>query len=157
LKRNEAVVPRVGEATDLSAAMKLASSMFPDSCSRRIVLVTDGNENLGSASQMATFYASQGIGIDVVAVPMPLTSDVAIEKLIAPSTMQRGAAAEIRAVIVNDSFNESDGGPRSIAGKLTVTRRSGTNVETLADKVPEIAGGVSDVCPTAVVDQQAAN
>jgi hypothetical protein len=38
-------VPR--DATNLAAALKLANAAFPENVARRIVIVTDGNENLG--------------------------------------------------------------------------------------------------------------
>ncbi|MFH1267719.1 MAG: VWA domain-containing protein, partial [Planctomycetota bacterium] len=36
--------------TDLARAMRLAQASFPEDASKRIVLVTDGNENLGDAA-----------------------------------------------------------------------------------------------------------
>ena len=38
-----------GSYTDIAAALKLALASFPEGTSKRIVLISDGHENLGSA------------------------------------------------------------------------------------------------------------
>lgn len=149
LRRFESVVPNLSEATDLSAAMALASSMFPDGCARRVVLVTDGNENLGSAKQIAARYASLGMGIDVVAVPILQRNDVAIEKIVVPSTVRRGATVEGRTVVVSDvegpqDQTDSTQNPQQtqkVSGTLTISRRSGSNIERLSVHRVELEPG----------------
>src|SRR3972149_3979985 len=46
------------EHTNLAAAMRLAQASFPEDAARRIVVVTDGNENLESALQQAQALAA---------------------------------------------------------------------------------------------------
>jgi hypothetical protein len=45
LRGSETPASRLGEATNLAAALKLALSVFPHDGARRVVIVTDGNEN----------------------------------------------------------------------------------------------------------------
>ena len=40
------------EATNLAQALKLAQATFPEDSSRRVVVVSDGNENEGDATSM---------------------------------------------------------------------------------------------------------
>ncbi|HEY2762354.1 MAG TPA: VWA domain-containing protein, partial [Pirellulales bacterium] len=52
--------------TNLESALKLAAATLPADSASRVVLVTDGNENLGDAYAQAQQLTEKGIGIDVV-------------------------------------------------------------------------------------------
>ena len=56
------------EYTNLAAAMKLAQAVFPEDAAKRIVLVSDGNQNLGNAVEQAQVLAGAGVGIDVLPI-----------------------------------------------------------------------------------------
>ena len=68
------------EFTNLAGAMQRAMSMFPHDAAKRIVLVTDGNQNIGDALAEARSVAEAGVSIDVMPVPLDRQSDVAVEK-----------------------------------------------------------------------------
>ena len=53
------------DATNLMAAMEIAKGLFPEDSAKRIVVITDGNENIGNARAMAQLLARDGIGVDV--------------------------------------------------------------------------------------------
>ncbi|MBX3118670.1 MAG: VWA domain-containing protein [Fimbriimonadaceae bacterium] len=55
-------------ASDLAAAIRLASATFPDGKAKRIVVLSDGNETNGDAADAATVAAADGIQIDHVAL-----------------------------------------------------------------------------------------
>ena len=57
------------EYTNIAEAMKLAQATFPEDAARRIVLISDGNQNQGNAAEQAQAMAAAGIGIDVLPVP----------------------------------------------------------------------------------------
>ena len=63
LPRVETLVDR--EHTNLAGAMKLAQACFPHDAAKRIVIVSDGNQNMGDALEQARALAEAGIGIDV--------------------------------------------------------------------------------------------
>ncbi len=52
--------------TDIAAAIKLALASFPEGTGKRIVLISDGNENLGNAEEQARIAKLNGVQIDVV-------------------------------------------------------------------------------------------
>ena len=56
------------ERTDLAAAIRLGTAAFPESGQKRLVLMTDGNENAGDA--MAAILAAKPLGVTVDVVPM---------------------------------------------------------------------------------------
>ena len=99
------------DATNLEAAMKLALASFPEDSAKRIVVVTDGNENLGNARAVAPLLAENKIGIDVVPVRLTSRSEVAIEKIDIPSNVRKGQPTEARVVLNNyaDASNDEQG------------------------------------------------
>ena len=56
------------EHTNLAGAMKLAQASFPHDTAKRVVMLTDGNQNIGDALEQARALAEAGIGIDVVPI-----------------------------------------------------------------------------------------
>src|SRR5258708_5843551 len=81
--------------TNLAGALKLALATMPDDSAGRVVVVTDGNENLGSATDEAQRLAARGIGIDVVPIRYEARRDVAVEKLSLPAEIQAGQPYEL--------------------------------------------------------------
>src|SRR5262245_59862297 len=70
---NEALQRRVEslldpEYTDLATAIQRAKAIFPYDAAKRIVLVTDGNQNMGNAYREAQAAAAAGVSLDVVPV-----------------------------------------------------------------------------------------
>src|SRR5262245_42866254 len=87
------------DATNIASALKLAQASFPEDSAKRIVVITDGNENLGDARTVARTLADAGIGIDVVPIQLDLTAEVAIEKIALPPDIRRGQPMQATVVI----------------------------------------------------------
>ena len=51
----------VKSATDIGAALRLATALFPDDAQKRIVLLSDGNDTTGGGQAEAALAASQGV------------------------------------------------------------------------------------------------
>lgn len=120
----ESLVGMKRDATNLAAALKLAQASFPEGTARRIVLVTDGNENLGDARAEAKKLTDAGIGIDVVPVHLRTRAEVAVEKVTIPPDVRRGQPYEVR-VVLNNMTEPRDDDPGIVQGKLTVIRTMG--------------------------------
>ncbi|MBY0229112.1 MAG: VWA domain-containing protein, partial [Gemmataceae bacterium] len=107
--------------TDLAAALKLALASFPEGAARRIVLITDGNENLGDAEEQARLAAALGVEIDVLplASGVKATNEVMVEAVVAPPVADQGARVPIR-VMVRSRVPE----PATVVGRLTVRQVS---------------------------------
>src|SRR5712691_11446558 len=58
----EAVVST--ERTDLAGAIRLGTAAFPENGQKRLVLMTDGNENIGDAMAAAMQAKAQGVSMD---------------------------------------------------------------------------------------------
>jgi len=114
------------DATNLSAALKLAQASFAEGSSKRIVIVTDGNENLGDARAIATSLAEDGIGLDVVPVKLTTRSEVAVERVMMPADIRRGQPMETRVVLNNYS-------DQNVSGRVKFTRKVGLHDEFLGE------------------------
>ncbi|MGI9470293.1 MAG: VWA domain-containing protein [Rubripirellula sp.] len=130
LRRLESMQGRV-DATNLESAMNLAQASMSEDTSRRIVIVTDGNENLGQARKLAARVADSGIGIDVVPVILDSTSEVLVEKIDLPNNIRKGQPFEARVVVNNYSEGEST---EPVSGKLRVTQKVGGEPQLLLEE-----------------------
>jgi Ca-activated chloride channel family protein len=54
-----------GDATNLSEALRLAKSSFPSGLGRKIVVLSDGNENVGEAETEIDSLRADGVRVDV--------------------------------------------------------------------------------------------
>jgi Mg-chelatase subunit ChlD/uncharacterized membrane protein len=111
------------EYTNLAGALKLAHATFPEDAAKRIVLVSDGNQNWGNAIEQAQGVSGAGIGIDVVPVYYQSRAEVIVEGLAIPSNVRRSEPFDL-AVVINNTA------PSNIRGKLVISR--------LTDGEPEV-------------------
>ena len=130
--------------TDIAAAIKLAMASFPEGTAKRIVLISDGNENLGNAVEQARIARQNGVQIDVV----PLASgyrnenEVLVERVEAPPLTEQGARLPIRVLV--RSYN-----PRPVTGTLKLEQLSEGNATVPVAIEP--GPGVKERGPPAVV------
>jgi uncharacterized membrane protein/Mg-chelatase subunit ChlD len=106
------------EFTSLEAAMKLALASFPEDAARRIVIVSDGNQNLGNALEQAEVLRDQGISIDVVPVRYRDSGEVVVEKLSVPTDIRVGQPFDLHAVVTNRAA-------QPVTGRLVFRARRG--------------------------------
>ena len=121
IRRLESLGERV-DATNLEAAFNLAKAAMPAGSAHRVVIVTDGNENIGTARKLAVRLARSGIGIDVVPVILDATSEVLVEKIDLPSNIRKGQPFEAR-VVINNYVDQ--GRTQPVQGRLRVKQNVG--------------------------------
>ena len=126
------------DATNLEAAFELALAVMPEGSRRRIVLVSDGNQNLGEVGGVMSRVAAAGIGVDVLAIPPDGLADVLVEKIDLPGDVRRGQKFEARVVLTAAVPAERS---RSISGRLSVTRQSGGAEQLLVDEKVTLSPG----------------
>lgn len=100
LQKVQAVVGT--ERTDLAAAIRLGTAAFPETGQKRLVLLTDGNENLGDA--MGAVLAAKQLGVSVDALPMGVArgQDVAVQKVQIPPQLKKGQAFDVKIFVQSD-------------------------------------------------------
>ena len=146
------------DATNLESALSLAQASMEEDSSRRIVIVTDGNENLGQARRLARRLGESGIGIDVVPVMLEATSEVLVEKIDLPSNIRKGTPFEAR-VVLSSFFENNEGIP--VEGSLRVTQKidggdEKVDPEILLDKELTLDPGKNVIPLRCEIDQPAA-
>jgi Ca-activated chloride channel family protein len=99
---------RMGEGTDIEAALRYASAMIPADAAGRIVLFSDGNETAGSAASAAGELVARfagtggdraGLPIDVVPLGYEVTREVMVESVDVPPTAEAESVIPVRIVL----------------------------------------------------------
>jgi Ca-activated chloride channel family protein len=89
----------VQSATDVGAALRLASALFPDDAQKRIVLLSDGNDTTGQGQSEAALAAARGIQVETKTIGLGTAQEVLIDRLTSPSTSRLGEEIEVVANI----------------------------------------------------------
>lgn len=121
------------EYTNLAGAMRLAQASFPEDAAKRIVVVSDGNENLGDAMKQAQAVSGSGIGIDVVPVRYQNTAEISVQRLSIPPDIRRGQPFDMK-VVVNNSSLPTAGRSGEISGRLVLSQLVGDRTQVLSDE-----------------------
>ncbi len=140
-------LPEVADShqTDIASALRLCLGMFPAQSSRRLVLVSDGNENKDVSAEMAQSYAALGIPIDVLPLRHSYPAEIMVDRLSAPVTAnpdeivelqlfvqsQRGASARL-SLYHNGQPMATEG---EAGGDVGVRLRAGMNRFTIPVKL----------------------
>lgn len=82
--------------SNLADAIRLSTALLPPAAQGRIVLLSDGNENLDSAENAARLAAARGVRLDVVPLAPPPGREVLIDGLEAPGTTREGERFDLR-------------------------------------------------------------
>jgi len=127
------------EHTNLAAALRLAQATFPEDSARRVVLLTDGNENVGDGLTQARGLAESGIGVDVVPIRYPPRAEVAVEKVVIPPDVNRGQPFDLRVVLNNVAAPDAAGG--AVKGRLKISRKTQDHEEVLAEQAVTLEPG----------------
>jgi Ca-activated chloride channel family protein len=93
-----------GDATDLQAALQTAETAFGSGTGRKIVILSDGNENIGAAADEIAALRTQGIRVDVAPTDLGGNGDAPealIEGVDLPAQARADAPFTVR--VVTDS------------------------------------------------------
>lgn len=88
--------------TDIAAAIRLATAAFPEHGQKRLVLFTDGNENVGDALGALTAARPLGVTMDVVPLTVGRGGDVSVQKLALPGRLLEGQTFESKIFVESD-------------------------------------------------------
>ncbi len=90
------------ERTDLAGAVRLGTAAFPETGQKRIVLLSDGNENIGDALNAVLAAKPLGVTIDVIPLGVARGNDVSLQRLGVPSRVKKGQTIEAKVFIQSD-------------------------------------------------------
>ncbi|MBI3852197.1 MAG: VWA domain-containing protein [Verrucomicrobia bacterium] len=90
------------ERTDLAASIRLGTAAFPETGQKRLVVLSDGNENIGDALAAVLAAKPLGVTVDVVPLGIARSNDVAVQKLSVPPKIKKGQAFEAKIFVQSD-------------------------------------------------------
>lgn len=74
--------------TNLAGGLDLANALLPTGYQRRIVLVSDGRQNVGDALSTARLLRSQGVRLDVLPLHVPVGPEVLVDGVSVPAQLR---------------------------------------------------------------------
>jgi len=127
-------------ATDLSKALAFAAAMFPEGKTKRLVLLSDGNDTAGHAAEAAQALRASGVELCTVPLRNPFRPEVLVERLDVPPVLHEGEP--FNAVVVLRSNVETGCAVRLfangfIAGEQSVKLKPGGTAVTFLSLHPE--------------------
>jgi Ca-activated chloride channel family protein len=132
--------------TDIAAALRLAAALVPEDATGRLVLISDGNENLESAGQEAQLLRAAGVEVFTRSINTTTTrnearGEIAIRELDAPQQLAEGESFDLKVTI--DSTRDTEARLRVYRNDTVVSERgvqltaSGENVFILPQRVEQ--------------------
>lgn len=118
-----------GSGTDVAAGLQLAMATMSPDAMHRLVLVSDGNPNLGDTDAAVNAAVAQGVPIDVVAMAYDVQNDVMVDRFVSPSWKRENEPFTLTVVLRNAN-------PAPVAGRLRVVHR--TDLEADLDMDPAL-------------------
>jgi len=94
--------------SDLSEAIRLAIASFRQDAQKRIVLISDGNQNSGSAVRAAVQAKSAGADLQCVWLKGAEKEDVLLKRLIVPEIAGKGDRFDIRFTVESTYDTKAD-------------------------------------------------
>ncbi|MCX8155017.1 MAG: glutamine amidotransferase [Verrucomicrobiae bacterium] len=91
------------DRTDLAAALRLGAAAFPEHGQKRLVVVSDGNENVGDALAAAMSLRPLGVTVDVIPLGTQGGQDAAVQRLGLPPRIKEGQAFDAKIFITADA------------------------------------------------------
>lgn len=138
LQKIEAVVDP--QRSDLASAIRLATAAFPETGQKRIVLMSDGNENIGDALAAVAGARTQGATVDVVPLGVSRGNDVFVQKVQVPAKLKKGQPFEAKIFVQADQAQQATVRlyrNEEFLGEQKVQLSEGKNLFTFPQTLPE--------------------
>lgn len=126
--------PIDGNYTDIAAALKLALASFPEGTGKRVVLFSDGNENLGLSEEQADLAKKNNVQIDTVALAPGFhnQTEILVQAIESPAVAAQGQRLPIRVLVRNATPNTVVHGRLDVV-KTSVGETSAVDIEDSPD------------------------
>jgi len=138
LQKIEAVVDT--QRSDLASAIRLATAAFPETGQKRMVLMSDGNENIGDAMAAVAGARTQGATVDVVPLGVTRGNDVFVQKVQVPAKLKKGQPFEAKIFVQADQAQTATVRlyrNEAFLGERKVELEAGKNLFSFAQILPE--------------------
>jgi uncharacterized membrane protein len=132
LRQIQAIVG--AERTDIAGAIRLGAAAMPETGQKRLVLLSDGNENVGDAVSALAAARPLGVTLDVVPLGAARGNDVSVRKLAVPSIVKKGQTFDVKIFAQADQAQQASVRfylNESFLGEQKVQLNAGKNLLTL--------------------------
>lgn len=113
-----------GTHTDLASALRLSLGVLSPEAAGRVVLLSDGNENVGSAAQEILLAQANQVPVSVVPLQTRSARDVVVKEVSLPADAQQGEPFPLRATV--EATQPTDAVVTVLADDQPVLRRAVT-------------------------------
>lgn len=86
------------DATNIAGGMRLALAALPEGYKRRIVIVTDGNQNAGNIEEEIGAASASGVAVDVVPLQYSHENEILLDRIVVPSQTGKDTRVPVRIV-----------------------------------------------------------
>lgn len=86
-------------ATNMEAAIQSALALFPEESKKRLVLITDGEENEGSIMNLSSTLVANQVQTKILKVNHDTTKEVYIDKVVVPEKVDLGDPFQVKVQI----------------------------------------------------------
>jgi hypothetical protein len=97
------------DRTNIASAIRLAMACFPADSAKRIVLLSDGNQNVGDVMTEVQTAAAANVAVDVVPIRYDYEDEVLFERLAAPAYAREQEIATVRLTLRSRSSRPTSG------------------------------------------------
>ncbi|HPT75902.1 MAG: VWA domain-containing protein [Epulopiscium sp.] len=105
-------------STNIAEGLQLASTLIPEESKKRIVLISDGKENIADALSQAKLLASQNITVDVLPMTNQIEEEVQLTELNVPKYLSKNQQFTVQVTV--DSLIDTKGVLKIYNGKNLV-------------------------------------
>lgn len=126
-----------GTATNLEQAFQTALALFPDGSARRIVLLTDGEENEGNIGNLALSVAGSDLELKIVRYDSSIAEEVYVSNVKLPETIHQGDRFEVKVELYASESAEATVSlysGRTLKGQKQVILQKGNNQLVFMDQ-----------------------
>lgn len=148
--------------TNMADALRLGLAVAPADTARRLVLLSDGRENAGSAELAARLAAAHGIPVDVVPLSSKLGPEVWLDSLKAPSPVREGERVSLQMSISSSTDTTatlmlSMDGTALLSQPIGLIKGTNTFVQNLPPAVKGFHSYTSQIVPSQLADTRSEN
>lgn len=86
------------DRSDPAAAIRMATALFPPDTARRIILLTDGNENQGNLLSEVEAAVANGAVVDAIPLEYDAVDEMLLDRLVAPARVSPNSRIHLRIV-----------------------------------------------------------
>ncbi|HVA26000.1 MAG TPA: VWA domain-containing protein [Chloroflexota bacterium] len=116
--------------TDIAGAIRLGLALLPNTSARRMVILSDGNENVNKAIDQARLAGAAGVQIDYVPIAKNNDPEVYVKQVQSPATLREGETFSVTVTVESNIDTtakirlQTDG---AVSTEDTVQVRKGAN------------------------------